>query len=170
MRTGSSITEIPEITDPSIEVLDLYPVVKDYAYIRITYNNNRSEYLYEVIEPELSREERDLLDLIKDTLHRTLGYEWERLTQLDKEEYLRESVDSYIRTRGVKVEQLTKKRIGYYIIRDFVGHGLFRNDLDAIALCARRVADDEDLVGKVARHDTLKAAWVKGRNGEPVRA
>ena len=53
---------------------------------------------------------------------------------------------------------------------DFVGHGLFRNDLDAIALCARRVADDEDLVGKVARHDTLKAAWVKGRNGEPVRA
>jgi len=123
LRTGSSITEIPEITDPSIEVLDLYPVVKDYAYIRITYNNNRSEYLYEVIEPELSREERDLLDLIKDTLHKTLGYEWERLTQLDKEEYLRESVDSYIRTRGVKVEQLTKKRIGYYIIRDFVGHG-----------------------------------------------
>lgn len=123
VRPGSAITVIPEITDPAIEVLDQYPVVNDYAYVRITYNNNLSEYLYEVIEPSLSREEQELLDLLKDTLHRTLGYEWEKLTQLDKEEYLRESVESFIRTRGIKVEQLAKKRIGYYIIRDFVGHG-----------------------------------------------
>ncbi len=98
-------------------------MVSDYAFVRITYNNNLSEYLYEVIEPSLSREEQELLDLLKDTLHRTLGYEWEKLTQLDKEEYLRESVDSFIRTRGIKVEKLAKKRIAYYIIRDFVGHG-----------------------------------------------
>jgi flagellar protein FlaI len=133
VRPGSAITAIPDITDPAIEVLDQYPVVSDYAYVRITYNNNLSEYLYEVIEPSLSREEQELLDLLKDTLHRTLGYEWERLTQLDKEEYLRESVDSFIRTRGIKVEQLAKKRIGYYIIRDFVGHGpidvMMRDDM-----------------------------------------
>ncbi|HQN76165.1 MAG TPA: type II/IV secretion system ATPase subunit [Methanomassiliicoccales archaeon] len=133
VRPGSAITVIPDITDPAIEVLDQYPVVSDYAYVRITYNNNLSEYLYEVIEPSLSREEQELLDLLKDTLHRTLGYEWERLTQLDKEEYLRESVDSFIRTRGIKVEQLAKKRIGYYIIRDFVGHGpidvMMRDDM-----------------------------------------
>lgn len=133
VRPGSAITVIPEITDPAIEVLDQYPVVNDYAFIRVTYNNNLSEYLYEVIEPALSREEQELLDLIKDTLHRTLGYEWEKLTQLDKEEYLRESVDSFIRTRGIKVEQLAKRRISYYIIRDFVGHGpidvMMRDDM-----------------------------------------
>ncbi|MHC1710392.1 MAG: type II/IV secretion system ATPase subunit [Methanomassiliicoccales archaeon] len=133
VRPGSAITVIPDITDPAIEVLDQYPVVSDYAFIRITYNNNLSEYLYEVIEPTLNREEQELLDLLKDTLHRTLGYEWEKLTQLDKEEYLRESVDSFIRTRGIKVEQLAKKRIGYYIIRDFVGHGpidvMMRDDM-----------------------------------------
>ncbi len=132
VRPGSTITVIPEITDPSIEVLDQYAVINDYAYVRITYNNTLSEYLYEVIEPALNHEEKELLDLIKDTLHRTLGYEWEKLTQLDKEEYLRESVDSFIRSRGVNVEQLAKKRIGYYIIRDFVGHGpidvLMRDD------------------------------------------
>ena len=133
LRPGSAVTVIPEITDPAIEVLDQYSVVSDYAFVRITYNNNLSEYLYEVIEPALSREEQELLDLLKDTLHRTLGYEWEKLTQLDKEEYLRESVDSFIRTRGIKVEQLAKKRIGYYIIRDFVGHGpidvMMRDDM-----------------------------------------
>ncbi|MCG7844317.1 MAG: type II/IV secretion system ATPase subunit, partial [Methanomassiliicoccales archaeon] len=124
VRPGSAVTVIPDITDPMIEVLDQYPVVADYAYVRITYNNTLSEYLYEVIEPALTREEQELMDLIKDTLYRTLGYEWEKLTQMDKEEYLRESVDSFIRSRGVKVEQLSKKRIGYYIIRDFVGHGV----------------------------------------------
>jgi len=133
VRPGSAITVVPDITDPAIEVLDQYPVVSDYAFVRITYNNNLSEYLYEVIEPSLSREEQELLDLLKDTLHRTLGYEWEKLTQLDKEEYLRESVDSFIRTRGIKVEKLAKKRIGYYIIRDFVGHGpidvMMRDDM-----------------------------------------
>jgi len=121
---GSAITVIPPISDPSIDVLDTYMVVQDYAYVRIVYNNTNSEYLYEVIEPSLSPEEQELLDLIKDTLHRTLGYEWEKFTQLDKEEYLRESVESFIRTRGIKIEYLTKKRIGYYITRDFVGHGV----------------------------------------------
>ena len=124
VRPGSAVTVIPDITDPAIEVLDQYTVIADYAFVRITYNNNLSEYLYEVIEPALTYEEQELLDLIKDTLHRTMGYEWEKLTQLDKEEYLRESVESFIRTRGVKVENITKKRIGYYITRDFVGHGV----------------------------------------------
>ncbi|HNU36455.1 MAG TPA: hypothetical protein PKJ15_07640, partial [Methanomassiliicoccales archaeon] len=111
VRPGSAVTFIPPINDINVEVLETYTVVPDYAYVRISFNNATSEYMYEVIEPSMSQEEQELLDLIKDTLRRTLGYEWEKLTQLDKEEYLRESVDSFIRTRGVKVEKVTKKRI-----------------------------------------------------------
>lgn len=124
LHKGSHVTDIPEIKNPSIEVLETYPVQEPYSYVRISFNNDNSEYLYEVIEPELDREEKDLLILIKDTLQRTLGYEWDKLTELDKEEYLRESVDSFIQTRGIKVEPITKKKLGYYIIRDFVGHGV----------------------------------------------
>ena len=124
LQKGSHVTDIPEIKDPNIEVLETYPVQEPYSYIRISFNNENSEYLYEVIEPELSHEEKDLLALIKDTFQRTLGYEWEKLTSLDKEEYLRESVDSFVETRGIKIEPITKKKLGYYIIRDFVGHGV----------------------------------------------
>jgi flagellar protein FlaI len=124
LHKGSHVTDIPEIKNPNIEVLETYPVQEPYSYVRISFNNDNSEYLYEVIEPELDREEKDLLVLIKDTLQRTLGYEWDKLTELDKEEYLRESVDSFIQTRGIKVEPITKKKLGYYIIRDFVGHGV----------------------------------------------
>jgi flagellar protein FlaI len=121
---GSGITEIPKITDPAIEIADLYPVREPYSYVRITFNNENSEYLLDPIEPALSEKETKLLALIRDTLQRTLGYEWEKLTRLDKEEYLRESVESFIRTRGIKVEPIAKKKIGYYITRDFVGYGV----------------------------------------------
>ena len=72
LQKGSHVTNIPEITNPAIEVLEIYPVKEPYSYIRITFNNENSEYLYEVIEPEMSREEKDLLALIKDTLQLSL--------------------------------------------------------------------------------------------------
>ncbi len=120
---GSVITEIPKIDNPAIETADLYPVLEPFSYARITYNNDISEYNLESLEPVLSLEETRLLLLIKDTLERTLGYEWDKLTTLDKKEYLSESVESYIRSRGAKVGPLLKKKIEYYILRDFVGYG-----------------------------------------------
>jgi flagellar protein FlaI len=121
---GSGVTEIPKIDNPNIEVIEIYPVLEPYAYIRVTFNNENSEYLLQTIEPNLDEKEAKLLALVRDTLERTLGYEWEKLTELDKEEYLRESVESFIRTRGIKLDAITRKKIGYYIIRDFVGYGV----------------------------------------------
>jgi flagellar protein FlaI len=121
---ASKITIIPPITNPAIEVSEFYPVMEEYSYVRITYNNDTSEYLYEVIEPQLDTKEQDLLDLIKDTLQRTLGYEWERFTTMDKREYLRSAVDSFIESRGIKTSEMSTKRLKYYIIRDFVEHGV----------------------------------------------
>jgi len=121
---GSGITEMPKIDNPNIEVIEVYPVLEPYSYIRVTFNNENSEYLLQTIEPSLDEKEAKLLALVRDTLERTLGYEWEKLTQLDKDEYLRESVESFIRTRGIKIDAVTRKKIGYYITRDFVGYGV----------------------------------------------
>lgn len=120
---GSVVTEIPKIDNPAIETTDVYPVLEPYAYTRITYNNDTSEYFLEALEPRLSPDEEKLLLLIKDTLGRTLGYEWDKLTTLDKKEYLVESVESYIRSRGAKVNPLLRKKLNYYILRDFTGYG-----------------------------------------------
>jgi flagellar protein FlaI len=121
---GSGITEIPKITDPNIEVIDLYPVYEPYSFIRVTFNNENSEYRVEPIEPKLDEKETKLLALVKDTLQRTLGYEWEKLTEFDKDKYLSQAVDSFFETRGMHIDVITKKKIGYYIIRDFVGYGV----------------------------------------------
>ncbi|MCQ5375843.1 MAG: type II/IV secretion system ATPase subunit [Methanomassiliicoccales archaeon] len=120
---GSIITEIPPVVDPNIETVEIYPVVEPYCYVRVTFDKRTNEYLIEAIEPKLSEKEVKLLDLIKDTLGRTLGYEWDKFTTLDKEEYLLESVESYINSRGIKIDPISRKKIGYYITRDFVGYG-----------------------------------------------
>jgi flagellar protein FlaI len=120
---GSVITEIPKITNPAVETSDLYTIYEPYSFTRITYNNDTSEYFFEALEPKLSADEERSLALIKDTLGRTLGYEWDKLTVLDKKEYLVESVESFVRTRGLKISSLAMKKLNYYILRDFVGYG-----------------------------------------------
>lgn len=120
---GSAVTEIPKIDDPAVETVEVYPVLEPYSYTRITYNNETSEYYLEALEPRLNAEDQKLLALIKDTLGRTLSYEWDKFTSLDKREYLSESVESYIKSRGAKVNPLLKKKLKYYILRDFVGYG-----------------------------------------------
>ncbi|MDW5561698.1 MAG: type II/IV secretion system ATPase subunit [Methanomassiliicoccus sp.] len=120
---GSVVTEIPKLDNPALETTEIYPIVEPYSYSRITYNNETSEYFLEALEPRLTSDDEKLLLLIKDTLGRTLGYEWDKLTVLDKREYLVESVESFIRSRGVKVSPLLKKKLNYYILRDFVGYG-----------------------------------------------
>lgn len=119
---GSEYTRIPEITDKNVEVVDLIPIKEDFSYARVTYNSAKVEYLYEAIEPELSTSEKNLLDLVKGTFERTLGYEWEKLGAEEKEEYLKKSVESYIKSRSILIDPTSKEKIIYYIIRDFVGY------------------------------------------------
>ncbi len=130
---GSLYTEIPPISDPNIEILEVKPVKKDFSYARVIYNNKNSEYIYQAIEPQLTDDEKENLELIKDSMKRTLDYEWEKLEERDKKEYLVESVESFIRSREMNLSELTKERIMYYIVRDFIGYGpvdILMNDDD----------------------------------------
>src|SRR5512136_2047283 len=120
---GSVYTEIPPITDPAIQEVGFYGVVQPFSYIRATYNSSTSEFLLNVIEPSLTETEQELLTLIKETLEKTLDYDWDKLTVMNKKTYLEKSVDSYIESRGIRIEPISKDKITYFISRDFVGYG-----------------------------------------------
>jgi flagellar protein FlaI len=121
---GSVYTEIPPITDTSIEEIGFYGIVQPFSYVRATYNKTTSEYILTVIEPKLTEDEEDLLKLIKETLEKTLDYEWEKLTVMDKKTYLEKSVESYLKSRGMRIEPISKDKLTYFITRDFVGYGV----------------------------------------------
>src|SRR5437899_3619014 len=103
---GSYLTHIPNLSRDTLEEIEVVPIREPFTYSRIVYDHDRSEYVYEVWEPQLNAEEKEFLDMIKDSLNRTLEYEWDKMAEKDKKEYLEEAVDSFIqsscpiRTRG----------------------------------------------------------------------
>src|SRR5438034_9949505 len=99
------------------------PIREPFTYARILYDHDRSEYIYEVWEPHLDAREKEFLDMIKDSLNRTLEYEWEKMAEKDKKEYIEEAIDSFISCRGIRLEHALKYKIVYYTILDFVGYG-----------------------------------------------
>src|SRR5437870_2353620 len=93
---GSYLTHIPNLSRDTLEEIEVVPIREPFTYSRIVYDHDRSEYVYEVWEPQLNAEEKEFLDMIKDSLNRTLEYEWDKMAEKDKKEYLQEAVDSFI--------------------------------------------------------------------------
>ncbi|MDO9537785.1 MAG: type II/IV secretion system ATPase subunit [Thermoplasmata archaeon] len=120
---GSPICPIPDITDPLVDEIEIYTIYDSYCYARIVYDNDRSEYIYQVHEPSLDDNEEEVLKLIKDSLQRTLEYELEKMAIKDKSQYLKKSVDSFIKSREMRLDPATIQKVHYYITRDFVGYG-----------------------------------------------
>ena len=120
---GSPLCPIPDIDDPEVEEIEIYTIREPYSYARVVYDNNRSEFIYQIHEPPFDEKEAGILKLIKDSLKRTLEYELDKMAIKDKDEYLKKSVDSFIKSRGMRMEPATAQKIHYYITRDFVGYG-----------------------------------------------
>ena len=120
---GSHLTPISPTEEEWIEELEISPIKPPFSFSRIIYDNKESEYVYESWEPYLTEREEKLLALVKDSLKRTLEYETGTLGIKDKEEFLKESIDSFFRSRGMHVDDNSRDKIVYYITRDYVGYG-----------------------------------------------
>src|SRR5271170_7474996 len=129
---GTFITAMPPLAEPTMKELEVSAVNPPYSYSRISYNDRSKEYLYEVIEPQLTAHEKGLVAHLKATLNVILGSETANLTNTDKRAYLRGEVEEYFRSRGVTLSPLSTERVVYYVLRDFVGYG----PVDALILDA----------------------------------
>jgi len=116
------ITTIPKIFDKHVQEIEINPVIDGYSYVRINYDNIQNEYLYEVIEPSLSEEEEDVLEVLKEVMVDSLEF-IEDATPHMKEKYLRGAVDSLLMDMGVHLNPVSKERVVYFILRDFTRYG-----------------------------------------------
>jgi len=119
----TGITEVEKISEANVDEVELLPIKKDYAYVRIRYDNKANEYTYEVIEPKLSEDESDVLMLLKETLVASVEHMTETLSE-EKEKYLRRIVEKLMVQLGISLNPLSKERVMYYVIRDFIGYGV----------------------------------------------
>ncbi|HYA58229.1 MAG TPA: type II/IV secretion system ATPase subunit [Thermoplasmata archaeon] len=120
---GTFITAMPPLLETTMKELEVNAVNPPYSYSRVTYNDRNKEYLYEVIEPQLSAHEKQLVEHVKSTLTKILGGEVVNLSTAEKRAYIRGETEEYFRSRGISLSPLSTERIIYYVLRDFVGYG-----------------------------------------------
>ncbi len=120
--TLGKVTTIPKIVQKNLNEIEIQPILKNYSYVRILYDTMANEYFYEVIEPKLLEEEEELLEVLKEILVESLEL-LEDAAPAAKEQYLRRIVEGLLRELGVQLHPVSKERIVYYILRDFIRYG-----------------------------------------------
>jgi len=133
------LVEITLPADSAYNEMEFYNVNPPYSYIRVAYNPEIHEYLYQVLEPELSKEETRLFKMVKERLGEVMDAHLKSMNRLDSEEYLRSNVNSFLIDYRIRLTSVTREKINYYIIRDYLGYG----EVDAIM----RDLEIEDISG-----------------------
>ncbi|PSG97172.1 secretion system protein E [Thermoplasmatales archaeon SW_10_69_26] len=128
--------EVDELDDGAVEEIvedesrkdsrrevEIYPVYEPYGYVRILYDEEDHQYLYEVIEPELTEREEKVLDFIQETIVDVIEVGLSRLTEEEAEEMLVDLTSEIIEDYSIEVDEKMRMRLTYYIVRDFLGYG-----------------------------------------------
>lgn len=121
-KTLGRVTTIPKIFERDLTEIEIQPMIEGYSYVRINYDTRANEYKYEVIEPKLLEEEEDILEVLKEILVEQLEMT-EEVNMKVRENYLRRLVDGLLRELGVSLHPISRERIVYFIMRDFIRYG-----------------------------------------------
>ncbi|MGC8662908.1 MAG: type II/IV secretion system ATPase subunit [Thermoplasmata archaeon] len=116
----SSLTPIPKVENPDFKIEKIYKINYPYTFARILFNTKNFEYYYEAIEPPLNSKLSEILNEVYSSLNQTLKFEWYLRTQVEKEQYLTESVKKFLESRMINVSEMDMERIFYYVKRDFI--------------------------------------------------
>ena len=117
-----SVREV-SIDEKNLVEIDFYPVNEPFAYIKILKDTTSLDKFYKVIEPQLSDKEHTSLNFIQNSLMKLMDI---RLDEMDKnkiEPFLIERIDQIIKNNEMKVDQVLKTKILYYVKRDFLWYG-----------------------------------------------
>jgi len=115
------LIKLPDIKDRS-KINIRYPLIPPYAFAHIYWDHQSKELIYALEEPELSKQEKELLKLIKIGLEEMITVSFTKLSKINLIlEYLEKNVQAILIELGVKITKQTYQNIMYYSYRDSVG-------------------------------------------------
>jgi flagellar protein FlaI len=100
------------------EEVERYWIEKPFAFATILVNNETNEYLYHLVEPELTPAEREVLKKVQDDLRVRLPYD--RVVE-KKDEVLTEKFSDILKEHGI-TDQAIIHRMLYCLKRDSIGY------------------------------------------------
>jgi len=120
-RPVDDFVELPPAKElPNINVV--YPLIRDFAVAHIRWNPSEKQLLYLLEEPELSDEEKEVLDRISSSLIDLIEV---KLTSLKSSpeamKYLEEQIKKVMKETTISMTPEKYIKIMYYIYRNFIG-------------------------------------------------
>ena len=105
-------------------LIDFYSIKPPYAYAGIYRDMVEGRLKYFAIEPPLRKEDKEAIERIKAYILEDRAVDLGILREAaDLEEFLRDYVDKVIKKRKIKIEEVARDKIKYYVVRDLLGYG-----------------------------------------------
>lgn len=115
------IVEFPDVTDVT-KINIIYPLLEPFAYANIKWDPETKELVYNVLEPKMSEEDKQILKKVSEGLVELVDVELTAIKQTSKiMEYLEKNVVKVIKELGLKISQELYIKIMYYLYRNFAG-------------------------------------------------
>ncbi len=117
----NKIPKIPEFKNK--EDTDVkYPLIPPYSYAHIEWDEDKQEVIYELIEPELSKKEKEILKILEEGIKELINISFISIKKGEEViKYLEKNIRVLLKELGLSLSDETFKKIMYYIYRDFVG-------------------------------------------------
>ena len=94
-----------------------------YAWAHITWDEERGELIYNVIEPDMKPKTEKVLKQIQEILERSLDVNFTDLETEEAEQYLTDEIDNIVDKYNISLNERQREVIRYYAKRDFAGLG-----------------------------------------------
>jgi flagellar protein FlaI len=122
------IIELPKAEDVT-KLNVIYPLLEPFIYVNIKWNPEIKELVYNVIEPELTEEEKKLFDKISDALIELVEVGLSSIKDTGKAiGYLEEQVEKIVKGFNLNLTSNQYIKIIYMIYRNFIGY----NEVEAM--------------------------------------
>ena len=104
--------------------LETYSIREPYSYAKILLDRTSYDNIYWVIEPTLSESAKNFLEIMRNSLGQVMSLTDESMNPREREEYIKEGIDTFTETRNFWIDSVTRKKVEYYLIRDFLGYSI----------------------------------------------
>ena len=99
-----------------------YPIDPPYQFIHIEYSKKDGALVYNVVEPQLSEDEKIALDIIENAFEKLVSTNIEIIEGDRRTEYLRERFYSLVHIFGLKLSEHQKERMFFTLKRQYLGY------------------------------------------------
>jgi flagellar protein FlaI len=114
---------IPSIEGSLRDVCITYPTDPPFQFVHIEFDRVEGSMIYNVVEPQLSEDEKTALTIIENAFEKLVSTNVELVDAGQREKYLHERFHSLINIFGLRLSDAQKERMYFHLRKQYLGYG-----------------------------------------------